>query len=380
DYDDGMLFGEQNIDGKWYYFETGADGAEPYGFSSSGIDHKAQPGNMATGIWQMGRDDGRVVFFDPEKGHMQFGECYWEFSQYWDPWFYADPASGALQSGFVTLPDGRQVYYHEEEYFMLLGRSILAGYTYIFDDENGQLLYTNDPRGVAADAKGVVEDRPIGDPNERYENGNWYYYRDGQRVLGWAELSDGRTVYYDENGMVYGLQEINGYTFYFDNDTGEMLTGITLAQWYEPIYSYMAGAFMYFDRTYGLQTGEVKVDDLWFYFYDASHGVQIPALQYTVRGEMITGFVTYPDGRTVYYDPYCGDMRFGEFCDYWDSWWYADPGTGQIAYRFTQLPDGRLVYYDYDKGMLTGTHQLGSYIYDFGPNGNLEATNDPALL
>ena len=59
---------------------------------------------------------------------------------------------------------------------------------------------------------------------EKYENGSWYYYLNGEKVVNqFVNLPDGRTVYYQMDGtMVYGEQAIDGNWYYFDNATGAM--------------------------------------------------------------------------------------------------------------------------------------------------------------
>ena len=93
-------------------------------------------------------------------------------------WYYLNPDSGARMTGWVVLPDDRNVYYAP---YMLYG--------------------------------------------EQKINGAWYYLNPvtGARKTGWQYLNSngGKTVYYGSDGkMVYGTQYIDGQKYYFDPVTG----------------------------------------------------------------------------------------------------------------------------------------------------------------
>ena len=87
-----------------------------------------------------------------------------------DHWYYFG-ANGQMQTGFVTLKDGRLVYYNAD----------------------GQMQY-----------------------GEQKINGKWYHFQtdNGDTARGWYTLEDGRRVYYDVDnsgagqGMLHGMQKV----------------------------------------------------------------------------------------------------------------------------------------------------------------------------
>ena len=175
---------------------------------------------------------------------VQYGEKYIN-----GKWYYFDPANGgAMATGFVTLPDGRLVYYAEDG-AMAHGEARVGGCWYHFDEH------------------------------------------DGRMSTGLTRLPDGRTVLYSGEGrMLYGLQEVSGSRRFFDSHTGNMARGALCSA---------DGRTFYADAGGSLASGERCVSGKWYYF-DPANG-----------GAMATGFVTLPDGRLVYYAE-DGAMAHGE--------------------------------------------------------------------
>ncbi len=205
-------------------------------------------------------------------------------------------------------------------------------------------------------------DQPVS--QEKYENGHWYLYKNGQRQTVFQHLSQGnRVVYYNSQGqMVYGQQKINGHWYYFDENSGAMQTGVKyIASQHKNVYYNSQGQ---------LQYGEQKIKGHWYLFDKWS-------------GAMKRGFQKLHDGRIVYYS-LDGQMKYGWQKDqgYWyyldnhtgavtrgqkkiaGHWYNFDTKTGQMSVGLTYLNDeNKLVYYAPNGWMKYGWQQDQGYWY-----------------
>lgn len=159
--------------------------------------------------------------------------------------------------------------------------------------------------------------------NQEIQNG-WsedrtQFYIDGELQYGLLEI-EGYTYCFDENGnMVHGFYSVNengvDHTYYFDED-GRLVRGLYTIQDSNQHSSY------YFDENGYLYYGQLYLDKYWYYFRPES-------------GLMATGITTilpeYNNGvsKTVYYDEY-GHMFFGQI-QIDGKWYYFQPDTGQMA-------------------------------------------------
>ncbi|WP_019205906.1 KxYKxGKxW signal peptide domain-containing protein, partial [Limosilactobacillus ingluviei] len=156
-----MVYGEHNIDGKWYYFNE-------------------QSGDVQEGWYRL--PDGREVYYDVHKkqngvdGEGMLHGMSAKPSSDKSAYFYFNVASGAQETGF------KQVNNH----------------TYYFAPTRVQ-------------------------NQEKQINGAWYYFKaDGTMATGFTTLPSGKSVYYQNNGqMAYGQQTINGHGYYFVPQSGE---------------------------------------------------------------------------------------------------------------------------------------------------------------
>ena len=326
-----MLYGEQNISSKWYFFNT-------------------TDGNVAKGWYKL--PDGRTVYYDVDNdgngqgmlhGMQKVGNDYYYFNNdngmeetglknvngkyyYFDPtmtknvekkvngsWYYFG-SDGAAKTGWYTLSDGRLVNYNSQ----------------------GQMYH-----------------------GEAKINGKWYYFDQatGKVAQGWYKLPDGRQVYYDVDnngngqGMLHGMQQVGNDYYYFNNDNGAEEVGLKNVN----------GKYYYFNPTMTKNT-EKKVNGSWYYFGS--------------DGAAKTGWYTLSDGRLVNYNSQ-GQMYHGE-AKINGKWYYFDQATGKVAQGWYKLPDGRQVYYDVDnngngQGMLHGMQKVANdYYYFNSDNGNKE--------
>ncbi|MDC2848401.1 pectinesterase family protein [Limosilactobacillus mucosae] len=201
-----MQYGEQKINGKWYHFQTDngnmargwytlEDGRQVY----YDVDDSGAGQGMLHGMQKIGND---YYYFNPSYGAEETGLKTVNGHQYYfsptmaanqeehlaDHWYYFG-ADGAAQTGFVTLKDGRLVYYNAD----------------------GQMQY-----------------------GEQKIDGKWYHFQtdNGNTARGWYTLEDGRQVYYDVDdagngqGMLHGLGKVGNDYYYFNDATGAKETGL----------------------------------------------------------------------------------------------------------------------------------------------------------
>ncbi|MFT8825969.1 hypothetical protein [Liquorilactobacillus mali] len=120
---------------------------------------------------------------------------------------------------------------------------------------------------------------------QKYINGSWYYFDDstGNVVTGWKYIAaQKKTVYYATDGkMLYGQQHINGSWYYFDDNTGGVVTGWKyIAAQKKTVYYAANGKMLY---------GQQYIGGKWYYLNDNT-------------GAVTTGFKYIQNQRkTVYY-------------------------------------------------------------------------------
>lgn len=233
------LFGEQKVEGYWYYFDEKNDG------------------EMATGWRDIPVKTGgtKTVYYN-EDGRMTYGEKKIDGS-----WYYFNKITGARVIGFVELP-GKTVYYGEDGK-MLYNDQMIDGYQYYFDPVTGKRL-ENSWRG-----KKYYDEAGRQIYGEKKINGYWYYFdeeKNGDLITGWRNIAvkagGNKTVYYDKEGhMQYGEKKIDGYWYYFDKVTGARATGwkniTTKAGKLKSVYYNANGQMLY---------GEQKIGGYWYYF------------------------------------------------------------------------------------------------------------------
>ena len=188
---------------------------------------------------------------------------------------------------------------------------------------------------------------------EKVVNGGWYYFdKDtGAMVTGFADITTSagttKTVYYDAEGrMYYGELNSGGFWYYLDRFDGAMARGIT-----DIITNGGTAKTAYYGVGGGvdgqMQYGERNIDGSWYYFNDFD-------------GAMARGITDIPtsDGgsKTVYYSDN-GAMRYGEQ-NVDGGWYYFDTFDGRMARGFTDIPTSsgasKHVYYDADGRMHYG--------------------------
>ena len=378
-----QLFGEQNVDGYWYYFD------------------EERNGEMVTGWYDVPVNAGgtKRVYYD-ENGRMTYGE-----KQIGGHWYYFHKTSGAMQTGFIDLP-GKTVYYNEEGQ-MEYGEIEVGGYNYYLNYPTGKRLEEEwreitDSTGTEAWIYYDEEGRQV--YGEKRIDTYWYYFdekQDGKMVTGWYDVpvnaGGTKRVYYDENGrMTYGEKQIGGHWYYFHKTSGAMQTGfIDLPgktvyyneegqmeygeievggynyylnyptgkrleeEWREITDSTGTEAWIYYDEEGRQVYGEKRIDTYWYYFDEKQDG------------KMVTGWYDVPVNaggtKRVYYDEN-GRMTYGEkqIDGYW---YYFNIWTGERTVGWGDIPINngktKTVYYNKDGKMVYGEQKIDGYWYYF---------------
>ena len=150
-------------------------------------------------------------------------------------------------AGYIVYVDGAKKGVTEKEAFTLQG--LVKNQIYVVKiiafDEEGH-------KSVPAQFAFSFEE----EENEGWvHTGNgWEYYENGNKAIGWKDIS-GTWYYFNGNGiMETGWEEVNGHWYYL-NDSGAMCTG----------WVYVDGHWYYMDQWGAMQTGWVFVDGHWYY-------------------------------------------------------------------------------------------------------------------
>ncbi|MEO5290771.1 pectinesterase family protein [Limosilactobacillus allomucosae] len=321
--DGQMQYGEQKINNKWYHFQ---------------IDN----GNMARGWYTL--EDGRRVYYDVDADGSGTGMLH-GLNQINNQSYYFDAADGDEKVGLQVVDN--QTYYFNP-IMVKNGEAKIGNYWYYFNAA-GQMqtgfVTLRDGRLVYYNADGQMQ------YGEQKINNKWYHFQadNGDTARGWYTLEDGRRVYYDVDdsgagqGMLHGIQKVGNDYYYFNPGYGTEETGLKTVD----------GQQYYFAPTM-VTNQEEHLAGHWYYF--------------GANGQMQTGFVTLKDGRLVYYNV-DGQMQYGEQ-KINDKWYHFQTDNGNTARGWYTLEDGRQVYYDVDdtgngQGMLHGLGKVGNDYYYF---------------
>ena len=209
----------------------------------------------------------------------------------------------------------------------------------------------------------VTPDAPAsGDGWSQNENGDWFFFEDGQSVTeSW--VNDGGQWYYsDANGKaLVGLQAIEGDGTYYFNPVHDGTYGAALSGWQE-----VNGSWYYFnekhDGSYGkMETGWIYQGGDWYYTD-------------TTTGAMDTGWLDV-GGQTFYMEPTGRDA--GVLQSGWqkveDKWYYFNEkhdgsfGAMERDSWVHSAASGLWYYVDQDGVMLTGLQEIDGELYYLNP-------------
>ena len=215
----------------------------------------------------------------------------------------------------------------------------------------------------------------INEGHQKFENGHWRLYRNGNLQHGFQKIeTQNKVVYYDHLGnMLYGQQNINGKWYNFDKVTGAMTIGEKYIPtqdkvvWYSDdgtmLYGWqnIDGKVHYFDKITGkMTTGQKNIDGHW-YLFDSKGvmqqgfqniGYQNKTVYYNEDGWMLYGWQNI-DGKVYYFDKVTGKMTVGQ--KNIGGHWYLFNSKGVMQRGFQYISyQNKKVYYNKDDWMLYG--------------------------
>ena len=255
-----QLFGEQKINGKWYYFSTGT-------------------GIMYRGFLDLGN---KTVYYGSD-GVMVFGE-----QKIDGKWYYFMPGNGTMQvNTFFDL--GSKTVYYGSDGVMVSGEQKIDGKWYYFMPGNGTMqvntFFDLGSKTVYYGSDGVMVF------GEQKIDGKWYYFMPGNGTMQKETFvslpSLNKIVYYDSSGViVYGWKEIDGDLYYFDPGNAAMATGEMKinGKWY--YFDLETGAMkknsfvnlgyktVYYGADGTMVFGEQEINGEWYYFMPGNGALQ----------------------------------------------------------------------------------------------------------
>ena len=322
---DGKLVkGLKIIDKKLYIFDD--DGAIMIGLIRyDGVLRLFTENGAVTGIQKTGNE---TCYFSPSDGSAITG-----LKVVSDIKYYLD-AYGKSYTGWITLNLGQRCYFDSKQ-GLLTGLQLIDGKTYWFGtngimrtgvvtvtDKNGkQMICCFDNSGAMV--HGLTN-----------RAGELYYYDDttGERITGWKTVN-GNTYYFNDStgAALKGKRVINNYNYYFDLETAVRKLGVIKVGNYFYCFSDQTtnglmyglteidGELYYFNEPTGAsQLGFLNLNDTYFYFSSETgasvEGIQWVsqdyALYFNKTGGIKKGLLTYK-GKRYYCYPSTGKVTIG---------------------------------------------------------------------
>ncbi|MGM8271433.1 L,D-transpeptidase family protein [Clostridium perfringens] len=250
----------------WFKNGTDSDGRTIWSY-------KNKEGKNVVGLAEI---NGAKYFFD-EYGRMQTGiikdyksnkiyyaESNGVLSNYkgWkkidDEWYYFN-GNGTLKTGWLSL-GGKRYYLNDQDGNMVIGALAIEGKQYYFNS-NGELIKkTGWLKGKNLETGGIC----------------WYYFdEEGNLQKGFKNI-DGVNYYFTENGfMATGVQNVKqkdgNYKLMLFSENGKF---IDKAGWYEVKDSSNDSSWYYINSDYTLATGLKEINNKLYYF-DPDSGMMI---------------------------------------------------------------------------------------------------------
>ena len=205
---------------------------------------------------------------------------------------------------------------------------------WMIDQYGNQYYYQN--------GKAVVGEKNI--------QGNWYYFDEntGIMITGWHDFPN-KKVYYKPTGeMVHGEYNIENEWYYFSEYDGAMTTG-----WHQ-----FPEKLVYYKSTGEMVHGEYNIENEWYHFSEYD-------------GAMTTSWYDFPN-KKVYYKP-TGEMVHGEY-NIENEWYHFSEYDGAMTTGWHQFPE-KLVYYKPTGEMVHGPYKIENEWYYFDTYDGAMKTN-----
>ena len=217
-----MLYGNQVINGKNYYFDS-TTGAMRKGIlvldkANHTLSYVTNEGTVAK---NMRYKIDNVEYIFNVAGVLEHSQGEVNIAGNW--YLFGD--NNHVLIGFQTLKDGRKVYYSTDSGQMQFGQRNIDGHWYMFDTFNGAMKtgFVNIPeqnKTVYYAANGQMQ---YGKQNI---DGHWYLFNtfDGAMYKGWLMSGNDWYYYNQQNGQLQtGSAVINGVGYNFDGNGKQIL-------------------------------------------------------------------------------------------------------------------------------------------------------------
>ena len=305
-------------------------------------------------------------------------------------------SDGTYASGWFKTPNGKWFYFDPESHKMATG---------YLDNGDGKSYWLDESQGLVYD--GWVKDT----------HGNWLHTNeDGCLVTGWYRAGDGAWWYFDNNG--YGqfgaLTKLN-HPFYIDYSKGLLYdawvqdakgnwlhtddNGVLVTDWFKT----KSGYWFYFNQDHTMKTG-ILTDKGYTYWLDKNAGLlydrwvqdsQGNWLHTDDNGVLATGWFKTKSGYWFYFNQ-DHTMKTGILTDkgytYWldkndgllyNQWvkdesgnWLHTEAHGYLVKGWFYTSNGKLFYFNDDYRMVTGEFTYKGKIYTLDPQEGLVSVKD----
>ena len=343
--------------------------------------------------------NGKSYHFGENSGQLKIG-----WSQLLDGRSYYANEKGELQFGWVN---NFGKYYITKEEGMYKGIKDIKGKSYHFGENSGQLKIgwsrLLDGRSYYSNEKGELQFGWINNFGKYYItkeegmykgikdiNGKSYHFGEnsGQLKIGWSQLLDGRGYYSNEKGELQfgwiedtgkyyitkdegaykGIREIEGKTYHFGENSGQLKIGWSRLLDGRIYYSNEAGELQfgwiedtgkyYITKDEGAYKGIKEIEGKTYHFGENS-------------GQLKIGWSRLLDGRN-YYSNAEGELLKGE--QFIDNNWYSFNDDYSLKTGWQEL-DGYTYYFYSDGTRAKYICKIAGTRYEFDANGRLEYSN-----
>ena len=355
--------------------------------------------------------NGKWFYFDPESHKMATGYLdNGDGKSYW-----IDESQGLVYDGWVKDTKGHWLHTNEDGCLVTGWYRAGDGAWWYFDNNGyaqfGALTNLNHPFYIDY-SKGLLYDRWVQD-----SQGNWLHTDDnGVLATGWFKTKSGYWFYFNQDHtMKTGILTDRGYTFWLDKKDGLLYNewvkdskgnwlhtdgnGCLVKGWYHA----PNGKWFYFDSNYKMVTGKLT-DDHKDYWLDENAGLlydrwvqdsQGNWLHTDDNGVLVTGWFKTKSGYWFYFNQdhtmktgiltdrgytFWLDKKDGLLYNEWvkdskGNWLHTDD-NGCLVKGWFYTSNGKLFYFNDDYRMVTGELTYKGKIYSLDPQEGLVSVKD----
>ena len=301
-------------------------------------------------------------------------------------------SDGTYASGWFKTPNGKWFYFDPESHKMATG---------YLDNGDGKSYWIDESQGLVYD--GWVKDT----------KGHWLHTNeDGCLVTGWYRAGDGAWWYFDNNGYAqFGALTNLNHPFYIDYSKGLLYdrwvqdsqgnwlhtddNGVLATGWFKT----KSGYWFYFNQDHTMKTG-ILTDKGYTFWLDKNDGLLYNEwvkdesgkwLHTDGNGCLVKGWYHAPNGKWFYFNKDTYKMVTGKLTDdhkdYWldedagllyDSWvqdakgnWLHTDDNGVLATGWFKTKSGYWFYFNQDHTMKTGILTDKGYTFWLDKNDGL---------